>query len=417
MWSPNITETDYVCKKYFKNILTDNIHGISLMFVIYAIILIISYIAISNDITSYVAHLFYIPIIMAIIFIRQSSKIKFCIITISPFLFLGMIAVYENVDIVDILRFITLLIIGLILYFASENYKIIIQQLCKEMSNYLILINSSETLMWIVDSPNHIKYSNRTFNKTFVKQECYGNVFHGDIHEIIANPEIAESCEIENNKIFSNGEKIKSVHKFKDRIGIDRYYNITKIPKYLKIYDRTPSYIICTAEDITNQVEYRNKMFEYSENIVNIMFDNIMQLVGKIAKAQNVYVFKNYIRDDDGFSKLMNIWHSDGNYKDINHNLTMQNSDYRWFYDQLVSGKVINISVDDIPDIKYSILHEYNIKSILLIPIFVKNVYWGFVGFSDSETNNKWSDYDETLLNDAINMFVIVIENRFNTKV
>jgi len=44
------------------------------------------------------------------------------------------------------------------------------------------------------------------------------------------------------------------------------------------------------------------------------------------------------------------------------------------------------------------LLTSQDIKSILLIPIFVKELFWGFVGFDDCLTERVWSDAETVLL-------------------
>jgi signal transduction histidine kinase/CheY-like chemotaxis protein len=57
---------------------------------------------------------------------------------------------------------------------------------------------------------------------------------------------------------------------------------------------------------------------------------------------------------------------------------------------------IVDQMTDD-PELK-ELLQSQDIKSILLIPIYVEDYFWGFVGFDDCTNDRKWSDAETALL-------------------
>lgn len=53
--------------------------------------------------------------------------------------------------------------------------------------------------------------------------------------------------------------------------------------------------------------------------------------------------------------------------------------------------------MEDDPELK-ELLQSQDIKSILLIPIYVEDYFWGFVGFDDCTIERKWSEAETALL-------------------
>lgn len=64
-----------------------------------------------------------------------------------------------------------------------------------------------------------------------------------------------------------------------------------------------------------------------------------------------------------------------------------QNNLYQAIVDQM----------EDDPELK-ELLQSQDIKSILLIPIYVEDYFWGFVGFDDCTNERKWSEAETALL-------------------
>ncbi len=60
------------------------------------------------------------------------------------------------------------------------------------------------------------------------------------------------------------------------------------------------------------------------------------------------------------------------------------------------------------------ILKELGIQSVLLVPVFVRGGYWGFIGVSDLQSDRVWSDSEIEILMTLAAIIGLVFENRPN---
>ncbi len=121
------------------------------------------------------------------------------------------------------------------------------------------------------------------------------------------------------------------------------------------------------------------------------------------SKASRIYIFKNFI-DESSYLSMRQIFEActDGIEPQIG-NETLQHVVYekdgfeRW-QEYLSKGEIIHGRVRDFPENERSILEAQKIQSILVIPIFVKGKWFGFIGFDDVDVERNWSKDDILLL-------------------
>ncbi len=134
--------------------------------------------------------------------------------------------------------------------------------------------------------------------------------------------------------------------------------------------------------------------------------DNInyaLKLLGKSTQASRLYIFKKHSYNNETVISQVYEWVSNGISSQLD-NKTLQNLPTdsegikRWITilqsDNLVSGNVET----DFPDIEKQILEEQDIKSLLVIPIFVEDEWWGFIGLDECEQIRQWSEVEKNAL-------------------
>ncbi|WP_194972712.1 histidine kinase N-terminal 7TM domain-containing protein [Aquiflexum lacus] len=128
-----------------------------------------------------------------------------------------------------------------------------------------------------------------------------------------------------------------------------------------------------------------------------------MALLGDGAGVDRAYLFENF-HDEDGniFCSQRYEWSALGVPPEID-NPDLQGLPVGLFgegtqamlknrpYHAIVS------KIDNDPELK-ELLESQDIKSILLIPIYVKEYFWGYVGFDDCTNERNWSDAETALL-------------------
>lgn len=169
---------------------------------------------------------------------------------------------------------------------------------------------------------------------------------------------------------------------------------------------------IGTVKDVTHQRELeqillnQKNLFKGVADAANILlternFDQAikktLQSLGQSSDIDRVYIFENSIDPLNG-EPVMNQkyeW-TDGSVSSEIDNPDLQNLHYfpmfaDW-YPILKNGGSINALVKNLNPELRELLSQQNIKSILLVPIIVKNQFWGFIGFDYCKSDRVWDD-------------------------
>jgi len=71
------------------------------------------------------------------------------------------------------------------------------------------------------------------------------------------------------------------------------------------------------------------------------------------------------------------------------------------WYERLINGKVLQGKSSDFSPSEKKLFEFQKIKSVLIVPVFIDNQFWGLVGFDDCLMEREWTNADENLLNAA----------------
>lgn len=163
---------------------------------------------------------------------------------------------------------------------------------------------------------------------------------------------------------------------------------------------------------ITSFVTQRDRLLESVASATNQLLTTkdfpegmslALSILGKAVEVNRVYVFENHVRPHTG-EPLMSQrfeWTDSTVTPEIN-NPQLQNLSYldffpRW-YQTLASGKLVCGIVKDFPESERRILDLQGIISILIVPIFIEETFWGFVGFDECRYQRRWTESEETIL-------------------
>jgi len=72
----------------------------------------------------------------------------------------------------------------------------------------------------------------------------------------------------------------------------------------------------------------------------------------------------------------------------------------RWRRD-LESGAAVHGTISSLPPSEVDLLRQHEVRSVLLLPVHVRGVWWGFLGFDDVESEREWTEEDVGLLQTA----------------
>ena len=232
--------------------------------------------------------------------------------------------------------------------------------------------------------------------------------------------DFGEQCQNSDDVVIKSG-KAERFEEYGNVNGNFLFLDVRKAP----IFDETGLMIgvVGSARDVTlqkkteadiyvrdrllNAIAKATAMLVQGEDLEKSI-DGALETVGKATKVNRVYIFQN--QSDPAFSlPLMsqrNEW-TDGSVKPEIDNPDLQNVPYeiacpRW-YSELSKGKVIVGNVSDFPQIERDALESQGIISMLVTPVFIGNLFWGFIGFDDCQKKRTWTSTEERLLSAAAN--------------
>jgi signal transduction histidine kinase/CheY-like chemotaxis protein len=168
--------------------------------------------------------------------------------------------------------------------------------------------------------------------------------------------------------------------------------------------------------DLNKAIVYRDRLLTGIAEATNILLTNndfnqainqALKILGHAAQVDRVYIFENH--DDPLTSELVMSqrfeWASHSVEPQIQ-NPELQNIPYssigRW--QQLLSnGKPVVGLVRTFPENEQQVLQSQGIISVLVVPIFIGNTFWGFVGFDDCHNERNWCESETFILQVAAN--------------
>jgi diguanylate cyclase (GGDEF)-like protein/PAS domain S-box-containing protein len=129
-----------------------------------------------------------------------------------------------------------------------------------------------------------------------------------------------------------------------------------------------------------------------------------LEILGKAATADRVYIYQNHLCGDGGeLGMSMRFeWTQPNVLPSLDQPhwqglLYHQHGLQRW-YDAFVQGHSISGIVADFPPAEQALLGKDKILSILMVPIFVEEQFWGYIGFDACREARQWTNNEESIL-------------------
>lgn len=134
--------------------------------------------------------------------------------------------------------------------------------------------------------------------------------------------------------------------------------------------------------------------FRYGVSPSNI--DKILKLIGKVSNSSRVNLFKNSEKSGKKFTGLVYTWARAKKFELVNKEQLREvpfehQSISRWTGDMENRKNVLG-KVADFADYERSMLEVNGVKSILSVPIYVDNTWWGFLSLDDCVEEKEWSN-------------------------
>lgn len=131
-------------------------------------------------------------------------------------------------------------------------------------------------------------------------------------------------------------------------------------------------------------------------------FQQTIARASKAIGASYAWVFRHIDTEFGPAAKLVTPVEDgrvDGKEKQLlERGVTYKKIGFESWYQRLSSGETIVSNLHDLPVQEQQVLKFFHIQSILVLPIFVDNHFWGFVGFDNLKQEKKWWGLEEHIL-------------------
>jgi diguanylate cyclase (GGDEF)-like protein/PAS domain S-box-containing protein len=122
----------------------------------------------------------------------------------------------------------------------------------------------------------------------------------------------------------------------------------------------------------------------------------VLAHLGAAAGVDRSYLFQN-VRDPQGrlWMDLRAEWDAPGVrqiFEDPGNHLHPYAPAFAHRIDRYWRGDTVAGLVVDLPDSERAIMEPEGVRSVLTVPVFVRDEWWGYIGFDDCTSDRRWSD-------------------------
>lgn len=247
--------------------------------------------------------------------------------------------------------------------------------------------------------------------------DVVGKSFAAFVH-----PEDVPLCREFLGEVVSSGKSRRGVrYRVKHLDGSWRWH--TSNGSALKNTDGTVEEYIGIARDITDQVEaeealkirvaYEEALSGASRALLNVIdkdqaITEALRHLLNASDAKRVYIFENFSHPADGLCMRQKYEVcAEGVVPQLDNPLLQQVPYFpefnRW-YDQLSKNRPVWGRIKDFPEKEREVLEPQEIRSILVIPVWVTSMFYGFIGFDETDHEREWEEENVKLLHTAAEM-------------
>lgn len=189
------------------------------------------------------------------------------------------------------------------------------------------------------------------------------------------------------------------------RADIDRHDELGSLAKSVN----TMSDSLLRRDRILESVRFAAQQFLLTEQWEKVITE-VLGRLGHAAGTSRAYIFEN-ITDDSGRLCMSQRyeWTQRGITPQLdNPDLQMlpyDGEDLDWWGTTLANNQVISGPVSEMRAGLRALLEPQGIQSLIVIPVFVGNTWWGFLGMDDCVQSRVWTSAEEDSLRAATDMF------------
>ena len=175
------------------------------------------------------------------------------------------------------------------------------------------------------------------------------------------------------------------------------------------------SHIKATQEELNKQSSLLRAINSVAAQLVAAPpeeFDRAVEsaiaMIGKVVDSDRVRVWRNFEEDGDHKCREIYQWPqvSEGG---ENYFMEVSYSQLPDWYQTMLQRRSINAVVAELPEMERVIVEAQGVVSILAVPLYMGDQFWGFIGYDDCRTSRIFTEADESLLQSAGSIIVSAI--------
>ena len=213
-------------------------------------------------------------------------------------------------------------------------------------------------------------------------------------------------------------------------MGKPLHFNVIMKKVVYKNRDSVVTYMFdLTAEkQVQHALQYNDNLLEALGRVANLLLTadakdldltmyNALEFIGKAVSVDRAFVWKNHL-DEDGqlYTSQIFEWSPDvapQQNNDLTVNIAFDDVVPSW-RENLQQGNSLNIIVKNASLEEQAQLEPQGVVSLLLVPIFLHDNFWGFIGFDDCQKERVFTNIEESVLRICGFMAMVISETMQN---
>lgn len=149
------------------------------------------------------------------------------------------------------------------------------------------------------------------------------------------------------------------------------------------------------SEAILKAVNYASELF-FKYNYTTQSIADVLKSLGEATNVSRVYIFENFEDEKKQvFTSLLFDWSAPGVDDDVDvsrlKEIYYKDGFSRWAR-TLGKGNPVYGNIESFPRAEKKLLGEMGLVSIVVVPIFVNNKWWGFIGLDECCNPREWTE-------------------------
>lgn len=169
------------------------------------------------------------------------------------------------------------------------------------------------------------------------------------------------------------------------------------------------------SDAILKAVNYASELF-FKYNYTTQSIADVLKRLGEATMVSRVYIFENFEdHKKQVYTSLLFDWAAPEIDDDIDGRSLKEiyyNDGFSRWAKILRQGKSIHGDIDGFPRSEKKLLEKLGLMSIVIMPIFVNNSWWGFIGLDECCAPRNWTDAELNALGTAADIIGAAIHRK-----